>query len=350
MNVEEMARKKREVVEKHGEWTAHNIHLGGDLYTIDGRIIADELKLRQVVQTVADAARRPLNELRILDLACLEGLYGIELARHGASVVLVEGREANLEKARYAKEVLGLENVELHLDDVRNLSPEKYGHFDVVLCLGILYHLDQPDVFRFLEQISAVCTGITIISTQYSLVAEVSVEYKGHTYWGRKTREHSPDSSMEERMEKVWNSLDNPHSFEFTRSSLLNFLSNYGYTSAYACLTPATGVGFPDKIERCGNLPSASEESAGKGSGPGALSWIVNKTHGPRIEETITLLAVKGKPAEIISAPLLEDRGQLEWPEFAGPSQGGDSSGGLRSLGGALPQPVKNGVKKLLGI
>ena len=42
-------------------------------------------------------------------------------------------------------------------DDVRNLSVEKHGEFDVVLCLGNLYHLGAPDVFSFAARLSEVC-------------------------------------------------------------------------------------------------------------------------------------------------------------------------------------------------
>ena len=58
-----------------------SIHLGGDLYTrqpaLDGR-------LRRILQIACDLAGKPLSQLRVLDLACLEGHYGIELAMNEA--------------------------------------------------------------------------------------------------------------------------------------------------------------------------------------------------------------------------------------------------------------------------
>jgi 2-polyprenyl-3-methyl-5-hydroxy-6-metoxy-1,4-benzoquinol methylase len=68
------------------------------------------------------------------------------------TVVALEGRQANLEKARFVKGILDLDHLELVLDDVRNLNKDRYGFFDVVLCLGILYHLDTPDVMNFVEK------------------------------------------------------------------------------------------------------------------------------------------------------------------------------------------------------
>ena len=66
-------------------------------------------------------------------------------------MVAIEGREANAAKARVAAEVLGLERLEIRVEDVRELSAERHGTFDVVLCLGLLYHLDADDLFPFID-------------------------------------------------------------------------------------------------------------------------------------------------------------------------------------------------------
>src|SRR5262245_52406156 len=119
LNAAEIEERKRRIVEQYGPWSAHNILLGGDVYTIGKGVAGDEVKLRRILQCVADAAGKPLESLRVLDLACLEGLYAVELARHGAQVVGIEGREANIAKAQFAKDVLALKRLELHQDDVR---------------------------------------------------------------------------------------------------------------------------------------------------------------------------------------------------------------------------------------
>jgi SAM-dependent methyltransferase len=117
------------------------------------------------VQLAADLTGRPLSELRVLDLGALEGQYAVEFALHGAEVMAIEGREANAAKARLAAEVLGLDNLEIRQEDVRGLSAERHGSFDVVLCLGLLYHLDRNDLFPFLDQLAEVCTSLLILDT-----------------------------------------------------------------------------------------------------------------------------------------------------------------------------------------
>jgi 2-polyprenyl-3-methyl-5-hydroxy-6-metoxy-1,4-benzoquinol methylase len=230
--------EKKVIEERYGPWTAHNFNLGHDVFTIRDGVIGDEVKLRRVVQVVADVCDRPISDLRILDLACLEGMYAIEFSQQGAHVSAIEGRETNVEKARFAARTLSLSNIEFHQDDVRNLSEEKYGRFDVVLCLGILYHLDSPDVFTFLEKVFAVCRRVAIIDTVISPYPEQSFFYRGKRYLGKIVPEHAPSASSEEKQKNLWASLDNPTATHLTRVSLYSLLYDVGFTSVYECHIP----------------------------------------------------------------------------------------------------------------
>ncbi|MCT7949157.1 class I SAM-dependent methyltransferase [Ancylothrix sp. C2] len=274
-----------DVVERFGEWTNHNVCLGEDLYTIGKeKITGAEVKLRRIVQMVADISGKSFEELRILDLACLEGLYGLELALQGAEVVGIEGREANVEKARFVKEVLGVENITFFQDDVRNLSREKYGSFDVVLCIGIFYHLDAPDVFRFMESIGEVCRGFAIVDTHVSLTAESCCTYGDKEYWGRFYKEHDPESSLEDRMKVLWSSLDNVNSFWLSRPSFYNLLGDAGFTSVYECHFPAV-----EKYE---------------------------KMRFKKENDRSTFVAIKGEPVRFLSSPKMGDLGSKSCQEF----------------------------------
>src|SRR6266404_611249 len=189
MNLDLLENKKALVVDKFGPWTASNIHLGDHFYTIGEHIQGDEIKLRRVLQVVSDTVTKPLESTRVLDLACAEGIYAIEFARHGASVLGIEGRQAHIEKALFAKDALSLNNVDFVQDDVRNLSKDKYGSFDVVLCLGILYHFDVPDVFHFVERIAEVCDDIAVIDTRIAPGPTSSYLFNGTRYWGNSISE-----------------------------------------------------------------------------------------------------------------------------------------------------------------
>jgi hypothetical protein len=190
------------------------------------------------MQIISDTAKKPLDRLRILDLACLEGLYAVELALHGATVVGIEGRATNLAKATFAKDVFRLDNLQLLQDDVRNLSRERYGRFDVVLCLGIQYHLEAPACFSFLTSLLEVCCGFSIVDTHVSLHPCVSHRFEGREYWGILHEEHPAGSTTEERSSRLWSSLHNETSFWFTRPSLYDALFRVGFSSVYECHVP----------------------------------------------------------------------------------------------------------------
>jgi 2-polyprenyl-3-methyl-5-hydroxy-6-metoxy-1,4-benzoquinol methylase len=56
------------------------------------------VKVRRVLQIIHDLARRPFDQLRILDLACGEGVYAIEMTLCGASVVALDARTERMDK------------------------------------------------------------------------------------------------------------------------------------------------------------------------------------------------------------------------------------------------------------
>ncbi len=238
MNKEEIQTRKREIEARFGAWISHNLQIHDDLYTIQQGVAGgNESRLRRIVQLVSDLAGAPIEQLRILHLGAFEGLFAVELARRGATVTAIEGREASLEKMRLAKNAWGLQNLELRLEDVRDLHPEKHGEFDVVLCLGLLYHLDAPDIFRLLETMKQLCKDLTIIETRVALEPEVAADHNGRRYWGLVTSEPPPDTPPLSQ-DALWSSIGNRQSYELTRSSLCNALADVGYSSVLECHLP----------------------------------------------------------------------------------------------------------------
>jgi len=225
-----------EVVKKYGKWTAMSICLGEGQYTIMPPAV--DYRLRCYAQIVSDLIPKSFKQIRVLDLGCCEGHHGIEFALQGAEVVAIEIRDANLAKAHFIKERLHLDNFKIHQDDVRNLSKEKYGVFDVVLCAGILYHIDAANVFNFVKNIFEVCGRLTIFDTFVSLSARRAVEFEGKTYYGLDYVEHEKNATEEDKLRDLWSSIDNDSSFWFTQPSLCRLLENIGFTSFYECFFP----------------------------------------------------------------------------------------------------------------
>jgi SAM-dependent methyltransferase len=229
--------RKLELEREYGSWTSHNLQLRDDLYTIGPGVAGGtEARLRRIVQMAADLAG-PIDRLRVLDLGALEGLFAVELARRGATVVAIEGRRANYEKLRLARDALELDELELRLEDVRDLRLERHGEFDLVLCLGLLYHLDAPDVFALLSRMHEVCRRLVIVDTRIALHAVDPYDHQGHRYWGQFADEPSAATDPRSR-DALWSSIGNPRSFHLTRISLCNALADHGYSSVFECHLP----------------------------------------------------------------------------------------------------------------
>ena len=170
-------------IRQYGEWVV-NIRLPHGLWT-QGHEGGPETRLKRVLQIIRDISLKPLTEdSRILDLGCLDGIYSIEFALQGANVTGIEVREANLKRALFTKDAYDLTNVQFIRDDVRNISREKYGSFDIILCSGILYHLPTPDVFYFVNKMHEMTDRATIIDTHVSLNPSASASHNGRFYYG----------------------------------------------------------------------------------------------------------------------------------------------------------------------
>ena len=223
MTVEE---KMAELVDRYGPWT-YDIPLGNGVWTRGEDL--PHTRLKRTLQMIQD--QMPIADSRILDLGCLDGIFSIECALQGAEVVGVDAREENIAKCEFAKTTLGLERLSFVQDDVRNLGRESYGTFDTVICSGLLYHPDAPDVFALLEAMHDVTRRLVVIDTHVSLTPTTTVTYSGQEYAGHFYDEGDASST--------WASYGNSRSFWLTRPSLTNAVAAVGFSSSYECLHPA---------------------------------------------------------------------------------------------------------------
>ena len=103
----------------------------------------------------------------ILELGSLEGAQSFILAQHPGvkRVVALEGREANLRKARFVQELLEIRNVEFLQANLEHSDLTAFGKFDAIFCCGLLYHLPEP--WKLLVQLPDVAPRL-FIWTQYA--------------------------------------------------------------------------------------------------------------------------------------------------------------------------------------
>jgi tRNA (mo5U34)-methyltransferase len=136
-----------------GWW--HSIDLGDGRITPGVRSI-DDLRERYASFNLPD----DLSGKRVLDIGCWDGFYSFEAEKHGAEVVAVDCWRS--EKFFEAHRALS-SKVVFHEMSVYEISRERLGAFDIVLFLGVLYHLQHP--LLALQRVCEVTSDVAVIES-----------------------------------------------------------------------------------------------------------------------------------------------------------------------------------------
>jgi tRNA (mo5U34)-methyltransferase len=145
----------------------HSIDLGGGIVTPG---VGDSPRALERMGLPADLSGRT-----VLDVGAWDGFYSFEAERRGARRVVAAdhfawhataGRWTGRAGFDLARDALGsqVEDVDI---DVAELDPERVGVFDVVLFLGVLYHLRNP--LLALERVASVTGGMLVLETAVDL-------------------------------------------------------------------------------------------------------------------------------------------------------------------------------------
>lgn len=103
--------------------------------------------------------------MSVVDLASHQGWFAWNMARSGFSTVLgIDARQQHVDDSRLIAEVYGYDQLTFQQGDVLQQDPRHLGRFDVVLMLGLLYHLEDP--VGALRVCRSLCKNICIIETQ----------------------------------------------------------------------------------------------------------------------------------------------------------------------------------------
>jgi tRNA (mo5U34)-methyltransferase len=97
---------------------------------------------------------------RVLDIGTWDGWFAFEMERRGAEVLAIDVWDNP--RFHQMHSTLG-SSVEHRIMDVYDLSPERVGRFDVVLFLGVLYHLKHP--LLALERVCSVTTDLAAVDS-----------------------------------------------------------------------------------------------------------------------------------------------------------------------------------------
>ncbi len=149
---------------RHANAVRSNLESLGLYHSIplpDGRILRGAMDL-QFQRDRWNAYRLPasLAGKTLLDIGPWDGFFTFEAERLGATVTAID--YVDLDTFRELHRLMNSKAAYLRMD-VLDLSPETTGVFDIVLCLGVLYHLKHP--LLGLEKICSVTKDLCIIDT-----------------------------------------------------------------------------------------------------------------------------------------------------------------------------------------
>jgi tRNA (mo5U34)-methyltransferase len=133
------AEEIRAKIHELGPWF-HNLNLEG-ISTAPEHYLGDYPAVKW--RKFANAIPEDLSGSTVLDIGCNAGFYALEMKRRGAKRVIgIDTEEEYLAQGRFAAEVSALDI------EFRRLSVYEVGalkeHFDIVLFMGVLYHLRHP--------------------------------------------------------------------------------------------------------------------------------------------------------------------------------------------------------------
>lgn len=162
----------RKLIAEHGRWW-HEIELAPSIVTPGDDSNRIKLPILDALGFPAD-----MRGLRALDIGCSDGYFSFEMERRGAEVTAIDFVPEEYTGFETARKILG-SGVTYRMDNVYKLAPETYGQFDVVLFMGVLYHLRKPlaalDAIRSVMKSGAQLFAGTMMIDEYFLLPDGSV-------------------------------------------------------------------------------------------------------------------------------------------------------------------------------
>jgi 2-polyprenyl-3-methyl-5-hydroxy-6-metoxy-1,4-benzoquinol methylase len=105
---------------------------------------------------------------RVLEVGAGTGVYSVYFAQRNTDVLAVDLMQKHVDQIRAKSEALQLPNLQCRLGDARDLSMCRDEYFDVVLCLGPIYHLKtEVDLIKCLLECKRVAKPDGIIAVAY---------------------------------------------------------------------------------------------------------------------------------------------------------------------------------------
>ena len=120
------------------------------------------------------------DKIKAVDIASHEGFFSCHLAKKGTNVLGLEARKEHVDDANEMAFGMGLaDKFYSRVQDVHTIDEKATGTFDIVLMLGLIYHLENP--VGAIRKAHALCKDVCLIETQ------VAPNLSGQLDWGNYT-------------------------------------------------------------------------------------------------------------------------------------------------------------------
>jgi tRNA (mo5U34)-methyltransferase len=165
---DDASRRAREAISKQQKWH-HRIEVAPGVWTPG---LQDTPALLAQIGMPED-----LSGMRVLDIGARDGFFTFEAERRGAREVVALDNESPTNTGFAIAAQLLDSKATYVTENVYSLSPERYGRFDLVLFLGVIYHLRHP--LLALDRIHDICAPEATLLLETHMIDEGLVDGEG---------------------------------------------------------------------------------------------------------------------------------------------------------------------------
>ncbi|MGA2321945.1 MAG: methyltransferase domain-containing protein, partial [Solirubrobacteraceae bacterium] len=168
---------------------------------------------------------------RVLDLGCNAGFWCLNAIEAEADFVLgVDGRQMHVDQARLVFEAKGIDPARYRFEQGNIFEHNFDDRFDVVLCLGLMYHIAKPvELFELMTR-----TGAEVIVIDTNIFPAPFSFFKVHL----------------ENVEAPWHAVDYEITLVPTRQAVIDLANQFGLKTVPLALNITDPAGMGDYREQ----------------------------------------------------------------------------------------------------
>jgi tRNA (mo5U34)-methyltransferase len=259
---EDVSQRAREAIAKQAKWH-HRIEVAPGVWTPG---LQDTQALLAQIGMPDD-----LTGMRVLDIGARDGFFTFEAERRGArEVVALDNEPPHRTGFSIAAELVG-SNATYVTENVYSLSPERYGRFDLVFFLGVIYHLRHP--LLALDRIYDICAPDALLLLETHMIDEGFVDATGE--WRRLADLHPDlaDLPLVQYYPAAMLAKDPTSQWAPNRVALDGWLRGCGFEPLSTWQHAFRG----GAVARRGELPPSSERAVDEAASWDMASWTVEQ-------------------------------------------------------------------------